>query len=121
MATTYKRDDPDFKERLAKRADELRFRRVIRPYSPTIAQQFVHLAEDKELADIRLEQIKLNPIIRPKPKKTSNFWPIFTALFVLFSSLIFGLWGFSISVILVLAVNSGSGNNSSGRTIVIQL
>jgi hypothetical protein len=120
MSTTYKRDDKDFKAKLSARADELRFRRVIRPYSPTISQQFVHLAEDKELADIRLEQIKLNPIIRPKDKKTSNFWPIFTVLFVLFSSLIFGLWGFSISVIFVLAVNSGNGSNS-GRTIVIQL
>jgi hypothetical protein len=117
--STYKRDDKDFKERLSKRADELIQRRVIRNYSPTIAQQFVHLAEDKELAEIRLEQIKLNPIIAPKPKKTSWFWPIFTVLFVLFSSAIFGLWGFSISVILVLAINSGIGD--SGKTVYIIL
>jgi hypothetical protein len=117
MTTTYKRDDKDFKAKLAKRADDLRQRRVIRNYSPTISEQFVHLAEDKELAEIRLEQIKLSPIIAPKPKKTSWFWPIFVVLFVLFSSLIFGLWGFTISVILVLLFTTGPSN----RIYIIQL
>lgn len=101
MSTTYKRDDKDFKAKLAKRADELVQRRVIRKYSPNMTEQFAYLEEDKELAQIRLEQIKLNPVIAPKPKKTSWLGPVFVILFVLFSSLIFGLWGLAISLFLV--------------------
>src|ERR1700688_4193377 len=110
MTTTYKRENKQFKEQLAKRADELVQRRVIRKYSPNMSEQFVYLAEDKELAEIRLEQIKLNPQAAPKPKKTSSFWPLFVVLFVIFSSLIFGLWGFTVSVLLVLLCTTGPNN-----------
>jgi hypothetical protein len=101
MSTTYKRDDPDFKAKLSARADELTRARTIRPYSPTISQQFVALAEDQELAEIRLEQIKLRPIVAPKTKKTSWLLIIAAILFVIFSSLIFGLIGFAVSLFLV--------------------
>jgi hypothetical protein len=113
MATTYKRDDKDFKAKLAARANELRNRRVIRPYSPTISQQFVHLAEDKELADIRLEQIKLSPIIS-KPKKTSLIGPILFVLVLLIGAC-FGIWGFAIALFLVCLC---SPSRNSGRVYI---
>jgi hypothetical protein len=115
----YKRDDPDFKVKLAARADELRNRRIIRPYSPTISQQFVHLAEDKELADIRLEQIKLSPIIAKgsKPKKTSLIGPILFVLTLLIGAC-FGIWGFAIALFLVCLC---SPSRNSGRVYIFWL
>jgi hypothetical protein len=71
LLMAYKRQDAEFKAKLAKRADEIRRARIIRPYSPTLCQQFEYLVEDKEMAEIRRAQVAM---MLPKPAPKSEFW-----------------------------------------------
>ena len=94
----YKRIDTEFKAKLAKRADEIRRARIIRPYSPTMTQQFEFLAEDAELAEIRQAQLAMQlPKVAPK----QAVWPtvlLFAVLIAiagilaLIATAIGGLW-----------------------------
>jgi hypothetical protein len=71
LLMSYKRQPEGFKDQLSKRADELRRARINRPYSQTLTQQMAYLAEDQELAEIRLKQIKaLGPQLKAAPKST---------------------------------------------------